>query len=239
MPRPGSRPSLPRTVAAEWSRRIEAEYRSAALTQHLGLWMLQLGASPDLVRAAVRITRDELAHAELSMRAFVAAGGDGAPSLAEGSLALPRRHAALVDDVAAAGVELFCLGETVAVPLFAEMRRGCTAPAARRALDRVLRDEVRHRDFGWTLLDWLLEQPAGERSRALVERELPSMFGRLASTYAPTHARETTLSSDERAWGLLAPARYGELLARVVERDYEPRFRRVGIDAAAAWRARG
>ncbi len=236
---PASRSPQHPSIAAEWSRRIEAEYRSAALTQHLGLWLLQLGASPDLVRAAARITRDELAHAELSARVFAAAGGEGLPALSEGSLSLSRRHDALVDDVAIVGVELFCLGETVAVPLFAEMRRRCTAPAARRALDRVLRDEVRHRDFGWTLLGWLLELSEGPRLRALVSRELPAMFGRQARRYTPPPAEaETTLSTDEHAWGLLAPANYGEILARTVERDYAPRFQKVGIDARAAWRAR-
>jgi hypothetical protein len=32
-------------------------------------------------------------------------------------------------------VEVFCLGETIAVRLFKRLRTGCTAPAARRALD--------------------------------------------------------------------------------------------------------
>lgn len=233
-----SRASLPPSIAREWSRRVEAEYRSAAMTQHLGLWLLQIGASPDLVRASARIMRDELAHAELSMRAFVAAGGEGMPALSESSLGLARRYDALLDDVTCAGVEIFCLGETVAVPLFAQMRRRCVAPPARRALDRVLRDEVRHRDFGWTLLGWLLEQPFGDRVRQRVAAELPAMFGRLSATYAPPHASSSTLSDDELAWGLLPPAAYGTILARSVARDHAPRFQRAGVDAMAAWRAR-
>ena len=36
-------------VRAEWARRVEAEYRSAAITQHLTLWLIQMGASPDLI----------------------------------------------------------------------------------------------------------------------------------------------------------------------------------------------
>jgi hypothetical protein len=34
-------------VRDEWLRRVEAEYRSAVIAQHLGLWLLQIGASPD------------------------------------------------------------------------------------------------------------------------------------------------------------------------------------------------
>ena len=50
-------------VRSEWLRRVEAEYRSAAITQHLTLWLIQIGASPDLLRAGLRIAGDELTHA--------------------------------------------------------------------------------------------------------------------------------------------------------------------------------
>ena len=57
---------------------------------------------------------------------------------------------------------LFCLGETVAVPLFSHLRERCTESLPRAALDRILRDEVRHRDFGWDLLDWLCTSSIGD-----------------------------------------------------------------------------
>ena len=144
-------------VRAEWLRRVEAEYRSAAVTQHLTLWLIQIGASPDLLAAGLRIVRDELAHAAMSHRAFLAAGGAGGPAMARETLGLPRTAGALEDDVTRVCLDVFCLGETVAVRLFKELRQACDVPSARRVLDRVLRDEVRHRDFGWALLGWLLE----------------------------------------------------------------------------------
>ena len=33
----------------------------------------------------------------------------------------------------------------------------------------------------------------------------------------------------------MAPARYGELLRMTFDRDYVPRFARLGIDARGAW----
>ena len=42
----------------------------------------------------------------------------------------------------------FCI---VAVRLFSRLRQNAAEPVALAALDRILRDEVRHRDFGWTL----------------------------------------------------------------------------------------
>ncbi|WP_433926091.1 ferritin-like domain-containing protein [Sorangium cellulosum] len=225
-------------VRGEWGRRIEAEYRSAAITQHLTLWLIQMGASPDLIDDGLRIVKDELAHARLSHRVHVLAGGGALAPLRRETLGLKGKEGEPLElAVARAGVEIFCLGETVAVPLFKVLREGCIVPAARRALDRILRDEVRHRDFGWTLLRYLLELPCAPAVRLLVERELPSMFARMRKSYMPAGgARRAAISDDDRAWGLMPVARYGEILERAVERDYVPRFAEHGVDARAAWR---
>lgn len=224
-------------VRDEWLRRVEAEYRSAAITQHLVLWLIQIAASPDLIAMGLRIVKDELAHADLSFRTYRAAGGRAGPTLVRDTLGLTRHdHEPLEHDVARTCVEVFCLGETVAVPLFNQLRKECSTPAARRALDRVLRDEVRHRDFGWTLLPWLLDHPMGDSVRRLIDAELSSMLLRQRSSYAPPGAdRETRIPPADRAWGLMPAARYGEVLTRAVERDYAPRFARLGIDVRAAW----
>ena len=234
------RPRASERVQGEWLRRVEAEYRSAAVTQHLTLWLIQIGASPDLLHAGLRIVRDELAHAAMSHRAFVAAGGNGPPQLARESLELPRTPGApLEDDVARVCLEVFCLGETVAVRLFKELRQACDVPVARRVLDRVLRDEVRHRDFGWALLGWQLDSPAhGGRLRGLVARELPASFARVRAMYASSGAAlEQTMSREDARWGLMAAARYGDVLRTTLERDYVPRFARLAVDAREAWGA--
>lgn len=236
------RPAAPERARTEWLRRVEAEYRSAAITQHLTLWLTQIGASPDLVRAGLRIARDELGHATMSHRVFVAAGGprDTGPRLARESLELPRTPGApLEDDVARVCVDVFCLGETAAVRLFKELRQRCDVPVARRVLDRVLLDEVRHRDFGWALLGWLLASAdQGPRLRALVTRELAASFARIRAMYAPPEAgAHTSLPREVTRWGLMPAARYAELLRATFERDYAPRFARLGIDARPAWAA--
>jgi hypothetical protein len=224
-------------VRGEWLRRVQAEYTSAAVSQHLGLWLLQIGASPDLIRLALRVVTDEIEHARLSHAVYVRARGAGAPRLEREHLELSRSAGEPLErDVARVALSVFCLGETVAVPLFRRMREGCRVKVARRALDRVLRDEVRHRDFGWLLLDWLLAQPFAGDVRALAAAELPGMFGRLSRMYGFAEGEQNpALPAEDRAWGLMSPAEYWIEARRTLERDWAGRFGDRGIDARAAW----
>ena len=242
-------PQPTRRVRDEWSRRVEVEYRSAALTGHLALWLIQAGVSPDLIRLALQIVDDELAHAELAHAVAVAAGGTPR-TVDRGALALVRHEAEpLEHDVVRTCVGTFCLGETVAVPLFRALREPCTVAVARRALDRVLRDEVHHRDFGWSLLGWLLRDrrrrgaPRARRARAAgaARRGARGLRARrhAAETDAPDAAPANRCTPAERAWGLMPRRMYRDILAATFERDYVPRFAKLGIDARRAWSARG
>ena len=235
MPRP--RALAPPAVQAEWLRRVEEEYRSASIAQQLGVWLTQIGASPDLIRASLRIAGDELTHSEMSHRAFLMAGGTGGPSLARETLGLRPPRGALEDDVTRVAVSVFCLGETVAVPLFKRMREGCAVAVARRALDRILVDEVRHRDFGWALLDALLDLPQAESLRALIVAELPVFFARARRGYGAGRELASSIPEETRVWGLIAPAEYKEVMERTLTRDWIPRFGQRSLDAAAAWEA--
>lgn len=226
-------PAATERVRREWLRRVEAEYRSAALTQHLGLWLIQIAAPPELIADAARIVSDEMVHAEASHAVYLAAGGTGAPLLARENLELARSREVLERDVLRAAVEVFCLGETIAVRLFRRLRAECTVPVARGTLDRVLKDEVRHRDFGWTLLEWLLATPRGPELRALATAELPAMLARIRHGYdatvraaedAPVLTAVADVSRDERAWGLMALADYAAAVNETFLRDYVPRF---------------
>ncbi len=213
-------------VRQEWRARIAAEYTSAAITQHLVLWLIQAGAPPDLIEAGLAIVGDELAHSRLSHDVYRAAGGDQPPALDRDALGL-QRTGALEADILRVAVRVFCLGETVAVPLFQHLREATTEPVARVALDRILRDEVRHRDFGWDLLDWLLVDPA------LVTAALPAMLAELDASYGAGNpivaADDGELTSLDRAWGLAPPRDYAAILERTCVRDFAPRFAARGI----------
>jgi hypothetical protein len=215
-------------VRDEWRARIAAEYTSAAITQSLVLWLIQAGAPPDLIDAGLVIVGDELVHSRMSHEVYVAAGGTQPPAIVREQLGLARTTNSLEQDILLAAVRVFCLGETVAVPLFSHLREPCTEPVAREALDRILRDEVRHRDFGWDLLDWLLTTPLADQIPALLTQHMPAMMRELEESYGmanPTVAadRGETTKSD-RAWGLAPPRDYAQILTQTIEKDYKPRF---------------
>jgi hypothetical protein len=215
-------------VREEWRARIAAEYTSAAITQSLVLWLIQAGAPPDLIDAGLLIVGDELVHSRMSHEVYVAAGGTAPPAIVREQLGLPRTNNSLEQDILLAAVRVFCLGETVAVPLFSHLREPCTQPLARAALDRILRDEVRHRDFGWDLLDWLLTTPLAEQIPALLTAHLPAMLRELDESYGrgnPSVADDTgEITESDRAWGLAPPRDYAAILAQTIEKDYKPRF---------------
>jgi hypothetical protein len=223
------------SVRLEWQRRVVAEYGSAASTHSLLGWLLRLGASPTLLHEAARIIDDELVHAELAFAVLSEAEGDRVTLGGELGLA-PEPGLSLLANVCVQGTRVFCLGETVAVRLFKRLREGATVEVARRALDRVLVDEVRHRDFGWLLLEWLSQQPAWPELRALIDERLPSWFDELRQSYGSS---QEPFDEAGRAWGLMPHAEYATALVETLERDYLPRFDEYGIDAQAAWQRRG
>ncbi len=226
-------------VRRQWARQVTAEYRSSALAQELTLWLTQLGASPDLIGAGLRIAADELEHARLSHEVYGVAGGTSAPPLDRANLAIARGEgAALERRVLDAAVVIFCLGETVAVPLFRHLRAGCDVAAPRAVLDQIVRDEPRHSSFGWDLLDWLLDGPC-EGQEDHVAAALRSGFAALERAYGdhglPAGAQ---LSPQDRGWGLAPRHEYADILRSTFDRVWQPRFGAYGIDPTPAWEAR-
>jgi len=218
-------------VTAEWRRRTEAEYTSAAIAHQVTLWLIQLGAPPDLIRDGLRVVGDELDHSELSAEVADCAGGDaGAPMIDSASLIVGGGGdpaTALVASI----LRFFCIGETVAVPLFRMLRRRCTVPVALQALDRVMRDEARHRQFGWDVLDWTL-LVGGVSVRDALVAQAPAMLHEVTSAYADLangSESEAQLSPNVLAWGLAPPKDYASTLSTALASDVLPRLAARGV----------
>lgn len=222
--------SLPEASCAvkhEWTRRVEAEYGSAAVTQELVLWLMRLAAPRELIDDGLRIVSDELDHAQLSADVCRAAGDCEAPRIVRDRLSAGGRpELSLELNAIGACVRFFCLGETVAVPLFKELRSQCVQPTARAALDRILRDEVRHRQFGWDLLDYFVDTLPGAREHA--QRVVGPYLQQLTHGYTGGPEGDE-ITSVERAWGLMPQTLYRRILDDTVMREYVPRFGELGI----------
>ncbi len=126
-------------------------------------------------------------------------------------------------------VRVYCFGETVAVPLFRNLRRGATEPIARAALDRIVLDEGRHSAYGWRTLDWLCDWLGPEVVAGIVQPEVASMFGSLTDAYGST-PDEDWMDPSRRSWGLAPGVEYGAILDRVIEHELVPRLQTRAID---------
>ncbi|MEQ1507683.1 MAG: ferritin-like domain-containing protein [Myxococcota bacterium] len=220
-------------VWAEWRNRVVAEYRSAASAAAVVHDGIVAGLPAPLLHTGLRIVRDELDHAELSHRCLEALGGGDAPiPLTPAELVGPRSDHPLADLVDAV-VREFCLGETLAVPLFAAMRRDASHPAVVPVLTRILADEAIHRQFGWDALDALLERdPDGVRDH--VAARLPGWLAGYRASYAPDDADTgpDALTPDERAAGLLAVPQYRAVFWDTVTGDLGRRLAARGLSVA-------
>jgi hypothetical protein len=212
----------------EWRNRVAAEYRSAARTSDLLHQLITAGLPRPILATAGRIVQDELDHADGCHAVVEALGGGDAPATLElSALIIAPSGDGLLADILDTVLHDFCLGETLAVPLFRAMWHEATHPAAREALTRILRDEATHRAFGWTALDALIElDPSGTRARA--QALLPAWICAFRDAYAD--GREApTLRAEERAAGLIDLDDYARIFETALNSDIRRRFAARGI----------
>ena len=204
---------------------MAAEYRSAGVAAQVQAWGIAAGLPVSLLRMAGRIVNDELDHAELGHRALVGLGGGDTPiDLTPDTLVVPGTSQ-LLADLTRIVLRDFCLGETLAVPLFAAMRRRADQPTVAPVLDRILADEAVHRAFGWEVLDALIT--IDPEVVAFASMQLPTVVAAFSGYQSPPDA--PPLTEVERGCGLLDNTEYGEIFAATWAEDVQPRFRRRGV----------
>lgn len=174
-------------VVAEWRGRMLAEYRSASLSAEFLSWLLRLGFSSHTLQIAQRFVANELDHADMSFEVYSALGGSDDPSeMNEGALVLSHAFGApCFERLVLSCLDIYCIGETLAAPLFAAMRDGATESGPRQVLDRIVSDSEAQCALGWAVLDEVIERDSA-KVNALAKKHLPGYLARV-----------------ERAWGLL------------------------------------
>ena len=218
-------------VRTEWANRVRAEYGSAALTARVVHGLIATGQPRPMIDTALRIVRDELDHAEISHRTFVALGGEEeALHIDITQLAAPPSNAPVLATLTENILGAFCVGETVAVPLFAAMRACAARPEALEALDRILRDEAVHRAFGWDVLEALtITDPDGVP--AFASARIEGLIAAARRAYVVEIAMPP-LQAEERAAGLIDLEDYARIFEDCVRDSILPRFAALGIQPA-------
>jgi hypothetical protein len=219
-------PPVSSVVLGTWSDRVQAEYATGAAASQLALWLMQIGAAPELIVGALRVVEEEIDHAARSFEVCKLAGLATPRPIARESLGLPRDpDAPLEHDIVRGCLRVFCLGETYAVAILREMRTVCSFAPARDVVDRLLADEVNHKHFGFEVLGWMLERDAALAE--IVRTELPILVAGLRDTFCAAGGPE--VGPVEHAWGVVSRSTYAEVLDRVVATVLPRHLARIGV----------
>ncbi|MEQ8718670.1 MAG: ferritin-like domain-containing protein [Acidimicrobiales bacterium] len=151
-------PEVIEAARVYWSRRAWGEYGAISESPAMQFRYVLEGREPDLSLFWALRTQEEVRHAEVCMRMADALGGyhlqpsDEELKAIAGALGTRAR---VLDrsrplEVTIAG--LVCVAETVVYDVFLELVRAATNPVAKQIFRLILRDEVRHCDFGWEYL---------------------------------------------------------------------------------------
>lgn len=216
-----------------WRSQVKAEYGSAAISAEFSQWLLQVGASPDLVKQCLDIAKDEVDHALLCHQVLLAAGDTDPVSFADSTLHMLSHHDDLRKNVLDGLLNVYCLGETVAVPLFSAMTKATTQEVAVQTYQRIMQDEPRHSGFGWLGLAWA-HSVWPETEDWLLEL-FPAALQRIARQYYLSTEYNPPLSTLEREWGMLPQQEYAAVFEHAVLRLYAKNLRYYGVDVAGTW----
>lgn len=214
-------------IRAEWSARVIAEYRSAAITQQLGHLLLIAGVSPSLVAESHRVVLDELVHAEQAVTVLRDAGGTP-PVLDVGTLKLDLPSTDPRLSVLLLGAEQFAMSESIAVPLFQAMQARAGHPAAVETLHRIAEDEPRHALFGWTLVAWAMQ--AWPELVPALRAAMPAAVNRLREAYGAYPDQRFAPDDARWHWALIDGATYANVLESGLHKHVRPRLRELGLD---------
>ena len=163
----------PRAVLAArkaWTFAAFQEHRTAAACALTLEWLVAARAPLDLIAVATRFPLDEMVHVEMCARVAMELGG--AIALEHDPLHLiPRPKEGLSPLLAAADcvVRYFCVGEAISIPLLRGTWKASRHPLLKGVLARIVKDEAAHGQFGWTFLDWALEDLSDDDKEHLAE----------------------------------------------------------------------
>ena len=191
-----------------WSRRAWGEYGAISESPALQIRFCQQRHEPDLRFFFTLRTQEEARHAEVCYLMAEKLGGYiEAPtqSAFQGSVATHGVRKMALDlgiPLEATIASLVCAAEEIAYDVFAHLIKVTSNPVARRVLQLIMRDEVRHCAFGWAYMEKRVKeltpaQLAGVEQAVLIMIEKVEMNGYHSAWLGPdTPATRTETTAD-------------------------------------------
>jgi hypothetical protein len=158
-----------------WSRRAWGEYGAISESPTMQLRFVLGGWEPELSLYWTIRTQEEIRHAEVCRRMADVLGGyhlsPGEKELESIAGALGTRErvldASTLLEATVAG--LMCVAETVVYDVFLQLVKRVSDPVAKQIFRLILRDEVRHCDFGWLLLGHRVPRLSAAQSQTCID----------------------------------------------------------------------
>lgn len=216
-----------------WQAQAAAEYNSALVAMEFAKCLGTLGAPPELIRDCLQIATDEIDHASICRDVYVSLGGAAQITPPQGYILMQAQYQDARMNAMFNVILTFCLGESVAVPLFSMMKKSANHHLVLSVYERIIRDEPRHAEFGWITLAWMYRDWA--EARGWVQGMFADALSRMAQQYYFIGDYLPALSNTELAWGMIPVSYYRSCFEAAVSGVYARRMRHYGVDAEATW----
>jgi hypothetical protein len=219
-------PELVQRSRLAWTTVAISEYRAAVALADLQRAMLVAKAPLDLVGMAGDFVADEALHVELASRLAMELGGAAPIELDFEGMSNPqpsgmsaREHAnELVLRVA-------CIAETLSGAFAVETLSVVEHPLMSAIVERIARDESRHKRLGWLYMDWASED-MNDSERVRLGSVATTSLARLSPVWRDRGSGRPT---HELGW--LEPRAFRERAMKTVREEILAPLRRLGINA--------
>jgi hypothetical protein len=227
----------PRAVLAArkaWTLAAFQEHRTGAACAFTLEALIAARAPVDLIATATRFPLDEMLHVEMCARIAMELGG--AITIEHDPLHLfPRPVAGLPALLRAADcvVRYFCVGEAISIPLLRGTWKASRHPLLKAVLARIVKDEAAHGHFGWTFLDWALDDLSPDDLRHLAGVADETIVS-LRKSWSVLERRPRAVQSEVNALAWMDSGAYMSLARRSLAESVIAPLRARGIQVSTS-----
>jgi hypothetical protein len=208
-----------------WTTVAISEYRAAVALADLQRAMLVANAPLDLVGMAGDFVADEALHVEMASRLAMELGGAAPIEVDLGMMSNPRPP-----DLSARAhanelmLRVACVAETLSGAFAVETLSVVEHPLMNAIVERIARDESRHKRLGWLYMEWAAED-MDDAERARLGRVATTALERLSPVWSSKGSGSPT---HELGW--LEPRAFRERAMKTVREEIVAPLARLGIE---------